>query len=113
MLAFLFDRYQYLLMLIHEISNKTIFHDDLAVAFPIVFKNNLDLWEEFKSFLPVTCSHFAASDPSEASGLRSTVKHQLTTKASIASRISKRGTKLRNPGKNMLYFLRSIACGPC
>eukprot|EP00750_Incisomonas_marina_P009055 INCI15787.2.p1 GENE.INCI15787.2~~INCI15787.2.p1 ORF type:complete len:694 (+),score=110.28 INCI15787.2:334-2415(+) len=56
------DRYKYLVVLIHEIHKKKIFHNDLAVAFPIVFKNNLDLWTEFQSFLPCNCSHLIPSE---------------------------------------------------
>lgn len=50
------------MVLIHEIHKKKIFHDDLAVAFPIVFKNNLDLWTEFQTFLPCNCSHLIPAE---------------------------------------------------
>jgi len=49
--------------IIHEIRNKGIFHNDLCVAFPIIFQSHADLWEEFKTFLPTTCPHLNVQPP--------------------------------------------------
>ena len=63
-------------------------------AFPIVFKQHADLWEEFQTFLPLRCAHLdvPAADVAAATTITTTTTSTSTTATATAAAVDAAAT---------------------